>query len=63
MNTGKAEVGKWFTCSVPISDMFVAKTYEDLSKLDTMLGLFVTNGTETAEKVEKYFDNFRLISK
>lgn len=62
-NTGSPVVGKWFSCSVPVSKFSVASTYGELVAKDKMLGVMVTNQTGTAENVEMYFDNFRFVVK
>ena len=62
--TGTTEIGKWMQCSIPLSSIVAESTYQDfLNRGNVELGVYMTNPTETANDIELYFDNFRLVKK
>lgn len=61
--TGTTTIGKWFTCSTPISKFTASSVYQALLDRNNIeLGLYTKNPSDNANTVvEMFFDNFRIV--
>lgn len=61
--TGTTTLGRWFTCSTPISKFTASSVYQELlDRNNNELGLYTKNPSENANTVvEMFFDNFRIV--
>jgi hypothetical protein len=63
INTSEQVLGRWFTCSIPMSSLTKQTTYSKIKTLGAEVGFSFINGTGVAEDAAIYFDNFRLYVK
>lgn len=60
--TGNSEVGKWMSCSIPLSNFTSATTYGEVKSMLNYVYMHMCNEIN-AQPIGAYFDNFRVYVK